>query len=136
MSKSTKGKEQTVASEIFNPSLNEEYRLRFQAIVMRLKNTLPMNYIKIINNELSGFNMDEKEDIECKKYMASLRVLIDLSQQGWILAFQDNQLILKMENTNIDDKAMIRYRLSTERNAQFNSESVIKFVKYMETERT
>ena len=136
MSKSTKGKEQTVASEIFSPSLNEEYRLRFQAIVMRLKNTLPMNYIKIINNELSGFNMDEKEDIECKKYMASLRVLIDLSQQGWILAFQDNQLILKMENTNIDDKAMIRYRLSTERNAQFNSESVIKFVKYMETERT
>ena len=136
MSKSTKGKEQTVASEIFSPSLNEEYRLRFQAIVMRLKNTLPMNYIKIINNELSGFNMDEKEDIECKKYMASLRVLIDLSQQGWILAFQDNQLILKMENTNIEDKAMIRYRLSTERNAQFNSESVIKFVKYMETERT
>ena len=136
MSKSTKGKEQTVASEVFSPSLNEEYRLRFQAIVMRLKNTLPMNYIKIINNELSGFNMDEKEDIECKKYMASLRVLIDLSQQGWILAFQDNQLILKMENTNIDDKAMIRYRLSTERNAQFNSESVIKFVKYMETERT
>lgn len=136
MSKSTKGKEQTVASEIFSPSLNEEYRLRFQAIVMRLKNTLPMNYIKIINNELSGFNMDEKEDIECKKYMASLRVLIDLSQQGWILAFQDNQLILKMENTNIDDKAMIRYRLSTERNAQFNTESVIKFVKYMETERT
>ena len=136
MSKSTKGKEQTVASEIFSPSLNEEYCLRFQAIVMRLKNTLPMNYIKIINNELSGFNMDEKEDIECKKYMASLRVLIDLSQQGWILAFQDNQLILKMENTNIDDKAMIRYRLSTERNAQFNTESVIKFVKYMETERT
>ena len=129
-------KEQTIASERYCPVLSTEYHELFRALTNRLKDTLPMNRTRIIGEELNrvaGFV--EEKDLECKKYMAALSVLVDLSLQGWVFDFQDNQLTLKMENNNIDDKEKIRYRLSAERNAQFNSSSVSNFIKYMETER-
>ena len=96
-----------------------------------------MNRAKIIGNELKRISeIAEETDLECKKYMAALSVLADLSLQGWIFDFQNDQLILRMENDSIDDKEKIRYRLSAERNAQFKSESVAHFIKYMETERS
>ena len=96
-----------------------------------------MNRAKIIGNELKRISeIAEETDLECNKYMAALSVLADLSLQGWIFDFQNDQLILRMENDSIDDKEKIRYRLSAERNAQFKSESVAHFIKYMETERS
>ena len=129
-------REQTIASERYCPVLSTEYHELFRALTNRLKDTLPMNRARIIGEELNrvaGFV--EEKDLECKKYMAALSVLVDLSLQGWVFDFQDNQLTLKMENNIIDDKEKIRYRLSAERNAQFNSSSVSNFIKYMETER-
>ena len=40
-----------------------------------------------------------------------------------------------MNEDNLDDKAHIRYRLSAERNAQFKTESIKKFIIKMETPR-
>lgn len=58
----------------------------------------------IISNELSRISeIAEDTDLECKKYMTALSVLLDFSLQGWAF-FQDNQLTLKMENDSIDDK--------------------------------
>lgn len=95
-----------------------------------------MNRSKIIGNEIRRVaGVAEENDIDCQKYMAALSVLLDLSLQGWIFDFQNDQLTLRMENDSIDDKEKIRYRLSAERNAQFNSKSVASFIKYMETER-
>ena len=129
-------KKQTIASERYCPVLSAEYHEQFQALCRRLGETLPMNRAKIISNELNRISeIAEETDLECKKYMAALSVLVDLSLQGWIFDFQDDQLTLKMENDSIDDKEKIRYRLSAERNAQFKSESVARFIKYMETER-
>lgn len=137
MKASNKHKEQTIASEQYCPTLSEEYQELFQRLTNRLKDTLPMNRARIIGDELHrASEAAEEDDLECKKYMAALSVLVDLSLQGWIFDFRDNQLVLKMENDSIDDKEKIRYRLSAERNAQFKSESVAHFIKYMEAERS
>ena len=131
-----KRKEQTIASERYCPVLSAEYQELFAILSRRLKDTLPMNRAMIIGNELNRITeAAEDTDLECKKYMAALSVLLDLSLQGWAFDFQDNQLTLKMENDCIDDKEKIRYRLSAERNAQFKSETVARFIKYMETEQ-
>ncbi len=130
-------REQTIASERYCPVLSTEYQELFRTLTNRLKDTLPMNRTRIIGEELNRVaGYVEEKDLECKKYMAALSVLVDLSLQGWVFDFQDNQLTLKMENNSIDDKEKIRYRLSAERNAQFKSSSVSKFIKYMETERS
>ena len=91
-----------------------------------------MNRARIIGDELRRVSETAREaDLDCQKYMAALSVLVDLSLQGWIFDFQDHQLTLRMGN----DNEKIRYRLSAERNAQFKSESVARFIMYMETER-
>ena len=136
MKASIKNIEQTIASEQYRPALSEEYQELFQRLTRRLEDTLPMNRARIISDELRRVSETAREaDLDCQKYMAALSVLVDLSLQGWIFDFQDHQLTLRMENDNIDDKEKIRYRLSAERNAQFKSESVARFIMYMETER-
>lgn len=136
MKASIKYREKTIASERYCPALSEQYQALFQRLTRRLEDTLPMNRARIISEEIQRFSgAVEENDLECKKYMAALSVLIDLSIQGWIFDFQDHQLTLKMENDSIDDKEKIRYRLSAERNAQFKNESVARFIKYMEAER-
>lgn len=137
MKASNKYKEQTIAAELYCPALSEEYQELFQRLTRRLESTLPMNRARIIREELRrASEAAEAENIDCYKYRAALSVLSDLSLQGWVFDFQNNQLVLKMENESLDDKEKIRYRLSAERNAQFKSESVKRFIKYMETERS
>lgn len=129
--------EQIIAKEIFSPVLSEENEKRFDRLKARLQNLLPMNYIEAIKREIAEVSTDEEAyDIDAMKYVASLSVLIDLSQQGWIFEIQDNDLFLRMEADNVDDKRMLRYRLSAERNAQFKIASVAAFVRKMEAAKT
>ena len=137
MGASTERTEQTIASEQYKPALSERYSALFSELVERLQRILPNNRATAIADEIervAGIT-EEAESLDGKKYMAALSVLIDLSQQGWIFDVQNGELTLKMENSNIDEKAKIRYRLSAERNAQFKSPSVAKFIQYMETTR-
>lgn len=137
MGSSSDIKEQTIASESYEPALNEYYNNRFFQLVERMDNTLPSNRSVLIKNELSQVKIDEAEDkLEALKYAASLSVLVDLSLQGWIFDITNGNLTLKMENENVDDKEKLRYRLSAERNAQFKSPSVAAFIKQMETNKT
>ncbi len=128
---------QTVVAEKYCPTLSDEYTNRFQLLIKRLQSTLQINRIRIIQEEISEALKERNEfnELECNRYIASLSVLVDLSQQGWIFDIQDGELTLNMENNNVDEKEKIRYRLSAERNAQFKNESVAKFIRYMETER-
>lgn len=136
MKASGKQIEETIASERFSPALNAEYQELFQLLIRRLRDTLPTNRARIIRNEFQRLNNNiEDNNLEAKKYLAALSVLIDLSVQGWVFDFHEDSLYLKMENDSIDDKEKIRYRLSAERNAQFKSESVERFIRYMEAER-
>lgn len=128
-----------MASERFLPDIGEQYKRSYEAMVIQISNSLPLNRTEIIKNEIARIsrliedNEDLKNDLDTLKYLATLQVLIDLSKQGWIFQVQDGVLTLKMENDNVDDKAHIRYRLSAERNAQFKSKSVQTFIKTLET---
>ena len=137
MGASTERTEQTIASERYKPALSEKYSALFDELVRRLQHILPINRTKAISDEIQRVAKisEEAETIDGQKYMASLSVLIDLSQQGWIFDIQNGELTLKMENSSIDEKEKIRYRLSAERNAQFKSPSVAKFIHYMEATR-
>jgi len=133
VSKKAGNQEKEIASEAFLPSLNDEYANLFNNLLDKLNQALPTNRVEIIENEIQTINNIVSEDeLEKLKYIAVLHVLIDLSQQGWIFVIENKKLTLKMENSNIDDKERIRYRLSAERNAQFKTESVQSFVRMME----
>lgn len=126
--------EQIIASEDFVPDLSGDYAERYNVLVNKLANALTANRVGIIRKEMMVL-MDEEETIDQLKYTAVLSVLIDLSQQGWIFDIEDGKLVLKMETDNVDDKKMLRYRLSAERNAQFKTDSVASFIRRMETDK-
>lgn len=126
--------EQTLATERYEPALSGHYNDLFHALVIRMGNTLPSNRAEIIKTEMARVSEEENQnDVEALRYIAALSVLVDLSLQGWAFDVHGNELTLKMETDNVDDKQRIRYRLSAERNAQFKSESVSAFIKQMET---
>lgn len=121
-------------SEIFSPVLSEVYKSKFQQLVHRLREAFP-NYMELlITKELNQLELDNYiEDCEKLKYIAALHVLYDLTQQGWSLDPQeDNSLLLTMHTENSNDKNYIRHRLSSERHAQFNQPSVLRFIEKME----
>ena len=136
MGSSSETKEQTVASEKYQPALNDYYNERFKRLVERMSHNLPINRTAIIKRELEQIDVDNSDDqLESLKYASALSVLMDLSLQGWIFEIEDGSLTLKMENDNLDDKQKLRYRLSAEKNAQFKTPSVAAFIKQMESNK-
>lgn len=125
----------TIASEVFSPTLSDEFKERYRHLIIRLTHALPINRVNIIRNEISQIQELGEEDFEQLKYITALSVLVDLTQQGWILNVYQGELYLRMENENVDDKKMVRYRLSAERNAQFKTDSVKAFIDSMEREK-
>ena len=126
--------EQIIASEAFVPHLSGDYVARYNALVNKLANLLPANRVSFIRKEIEAMK-DKEESLNRLKYVAALSVLVDLSQQGWIFDIEDGNLVLKMETDNVDDKKMLRYRLSAERNAQFKTDSVASFIRRMEADK-
>ena len=126
--------EQIVASEAFTPVLSGEYIERYNTLIEKLAGVLPANRVSVIRKEISLVSEGD-ETLDLLKYLASLSVLIDLSQQGWVFDIEDKKLVLRMEIDNIDDKKMLRYRLSAERNAQFKADSVASFIRRMEADK-
>lgn len=126
--------EQIIASEAFVPHLSGDYVARYNALVNKLANLLPANRVSFIRKEIAVMK-DKEESLNRLKYVAALSVLVDLSQQGWIFDIEDGNLVLKMETDNVDDKKMLRYRLSAERNAQFKTDSVASFIRRMEADK-
>lgn len=126
--------EQIIASEAFVPHLSGDYVARYNALVNKLANLLPANRVSFIRKEIEAMK-DKEESLNQLKYVAALSVLVDLSQQGWIFDIEDGNLVLKMETDNVDDKKMLRYRLSAERNAQFKTYSVASFIRRMEADK-
>lgn len=127
-----------LASEEFNPNLSDFYRGRYFALLGRLKMSIPTNFRFLLENEIDAVNqlsVEKPDMLEYLKYLATLNVLIDLVQQGWIFDIKDNLLYLRLESISQNSKEYIRYRLSAERNAQFKISSVKNFVENLEKER-
>lgn len=120
--------------ECFNPQLDEERSAKFTQLIQRIDNAFPNYRNLLVQNELKGLLVDDN-DIEIVKYVAALNALIDLCQQGWQLEVHDKQLYLKMSAQNSTDKDYIRFRLGSERKAQFQEPSVQHFIEKMEQER-
>ena len=136
--KNSRSADSTVAIEEYMPNLSEKYKTNFVAVVKKLESALSHNRNYLLEEELKGIgseSISECADIDLLKYMASISLLKDLSLQGWWLRTESGKLYLAMDEVNLDNKAHIRYRLSTERNAQFKTESVKRFIIRMETQR-
>ncbi len=117
--------------ELFSPAFNQEKTILFNDLVNRIGQAYPHYRAQVIQNELNGIIVDDN-NIEDQKYKSALNILIDLVQQGWQLEVHNGQLFLKMSAQDSVDKGYIRFRLSSERKAQFQDESVMRFVEKME----
>lgn len=136
--KNSRKADSTVAVEEYMPDLSKEYKTRFGVMLDKLENALPCNRNYLLEEELKTLRVEDISkcvDIDLLKYMANISLLKDLSLQGWNFKVKDGKLHLFMNDDNLDDKAHIRYRLSAERNAQFKTESIKKFIIKMETPR-
>jgi len=121
-------------SELFAPSLNEVYMEVFNGLVKKIGQAFPNYRSLILKKSIEALSVEDN-DTEAVKYSAALHILYDLTQQGWHMEVSENQLYLKMTTEDLCDKAYIRYRLSSEKNAQFSNESVKSFIKKMEREK-
>lgn len=120
--------------ETFAPDLNQENSQRFQQLVNDLEHAFPNYRSQLVKKERDEFQCDEN-NLGDVKYKAAINALYDLSQQGWELEVQEGKLLLKMTSENSTDKDYIRFRLSSERKAQFKDESVHRFIEKMELPR-
>ena len=127
--------EQGEVLECFNPLLDSDKLERFQLLVQKIDSAFPNYRDLLIQNELKAFQADP-DSIEDVKYIAVLNVLADLCQQGWQLEVYDGKLYLKMSAQSSVDKEYIRFRLSSEKKAQFQEPSVQRFIEKMEQEKT
>ena len=117
--------------ELFSPAFSQEKTILFNDLVNKIGQAYPHYRAQVIQNELNGIIVDDN-NIEDQKYKSALNILIDLVQQGWQLEVHNGQLFLKMSAQDSVDKGYIRFRLSSERKAQFQDESVMRFVEKME----
>lgn len=117
--------------ELFSPQLDEQRLVRFNELVQRIGCAFPNYRSQLVQNELDAFQADNN-DIESVKYAAVLNVLIDLYQQGWKFEVRSNRLYLSMSEQDSADKDYVRFRLSSERKAQFNESTVTRFIEKME----
>lgn len=118
--------------ELFNPTLSQVYKDKFQELIFRMDNAYANYRVRILKEEIETQKISEESDVEELKYVASLRVLLDLIQQGWVVDIRDGALYLLFSSENSNNKDYIKYRLSFERNAQFEEKSIVQFVERME----
>lgn len=120
--------------ELFEPKVDEKHIKLFSELICKLEKAFPHHRFKVVQNEIENTDWSDN-DLEDEKYKAALLVLKDLILQGWEIEIKDKKLYLKMTSENSVDKNYIRYRLGSEKKAQLNEESVIKFVSTMEKDK-
>ena len=121
-------------SEAFMPCLDDKHMQRFQKLIKKIEGAFPNYKNHLVQQEIAAFN-DELEESDCEdlKYMTALRVLSDLTQQGWQLdVHPDEKLYLTMLTENSNDKAYVRSRLNSEKKAQFSDPAILRFIERME----
>lgn len=121
--------------ELFNPSLSQVYKDKFQELIFRMDNAYANYRVRILKEEIESQKLSEESDVEELKYVASLRVLLDLIQQGWVVDIRDGALYLLFSSENSNNKDYIKYRLGFERNAQFEEKSIVQFIERMEKKK-
>ena len=94
MGSSSETKEQTVASEKYQPALNDYYNERFKRLIERMSHNLPINRTAIIKRELEQIDVDNSDDqLESLKYASALSVLFRNFHQNQLKIRHRNQLV-------------------------------------------
>lgn len=135
----------------FAPANIGAYLERFQKLAEHISTTRPNEARSEIEEEIrwaeqleSGFAV-ELRPRSLRKYRAALSVLVDLIVQNWVYRFRDHQLEFAPPDfteapTNPEDiakqKRAIRLAMRSERLAQLQPESVQRFIREMEEERS
>ncbi|MDL2233773.1 DUF4338 domain-containing protein, partial [Ruminococcaceae bacterium OttesenSCG-928-L11] len=117
--------------EAFSPILDGEGERRFNHLIANLARAYPNYKSELIRRELDTLQC-EPDDIDMLKYKAALSTLYDLTQQGWTVEINRETLFLRITDDTALDKSHVRYRLDSERRAQFQDESVLRFITHME----
>jgi hypothetical protein len=120
--------------EPFSPVLNNDSQERFNQLIYNLAQAYPNYTGELVRRELGALK-NITENLEVLKYKAALSALYDLAQQGWNIEIKDGNVLLRMAEDASMDKAHVRYRLDSERRAQFQDESVQRFIAGMEREK-
>lgn len=120
--------------EPFFPVLSQEKMQSFNDLVNRINKAYPNYRAQLVEQELESFNANS-DDVNDMKYKAALSALFDMIQQGWQIEVHNEKLYLKMTAQASVDKEYIRFRLSSERKAQFQDKSVMHFVEKMEANK-
>lgn len=125
-------------SQIFVPALDDENTKAFRCLVKRIREAFPNYRDLLIKREIESAELRIADnDLNGLKYIVALRVLYDLTQQGWETEVEDNEVLhLTMTTENSNDKEYVRHRLSAERRAQFKVEPTQRFVDSMERYKT
>lgn len=121
--------------EPFFPVLNQEKTQSFNNLVDRINKAYPNYRAQLVKQELETFN-ENSDDINDMKYKAALSALFDMTQQGWQIEVHDEKLYLKITAQDSVDKGYVRFRLSSERKAQFQDKSIMHFVEKMEANKS
>ena len=121
-------------SEAFMPCLDDMHMQRFRKLIKKIEESFPNFKNYLVQQEIVAFDNElEESDCEDLKYMTALRVLFDLTQQGWQIDVHPNKkLYLTMLTENSNDKAFVRSRLNSEKKAQFNDPAILRFIERME----
>lgn len=121
--------------ERYAPQLDAVHADQFNNLVRRIDAAFPHYRGQVVQRELDAIEDEGYKNLEALKYKVSISVLADLIQQGWELEVRDGELLLRLFTDETNDKSQVRSRLSSERKAQFQDESVMRFVERMEKQR-
>jgi len=120
--------------ELFSPTLVGESQERFSHLVKNLAQAFPNYKSEMVHRELETLQV-EHNDIEMLKYKAALCALYDLTQQGWSIEVDKDTIRLRITDESSIDKAHVRYKLDSERRAQFQDKAVQCFLYRMENDK-
>ena len=90
--------------ELFNPNLSQMYNDKFQELIFRMDNAYANYRVKVLKEEIETQKVSAESDVEELKYVASLRVLLDLIQQGWVMDIRAGALYLLFSSENSNNK--------------------------------
>lgn len=121
--------------ERYAPQLDAAHTDQFNNLINRIDAAFPHYRGQIVQHELDSIEAQENNDVEALRYKVSISVLADLIQQGWFLEVRDGKLFLRLLADETNDKNQVRSRLSSERKAQFQDESVMRFIEKMEKQK-
>ena len=82
--------------ELFNPNLSHMYNDKFQELIFRMDNAYANYRVKVLKEEIETQKVSAESDVEELKYVASLRVLLDLIQQGWVMDIRAGDIIFTL----------------------------------------